>query len=82
MTISDDNDDRDELRRSLRAVRRRLRVLTVAVLLLTLAVLLCTMAVFANLVNYFGGDTLLQGGVAAATAALGFGFGWFAARKA
>ena len=64
------------------ALGRRLRVLTVAVILLTLAALLLTMSVYGSLVNYFSTDALLFGGATVGAALLGFGFGWFARRRA
>jgi hypothetical protein len=69
------------LQDTLNVMQRRLRALTTAVLVLTLAVVLCAAAVYGNVANYFGGDWMLLGGVPAATAALGFAFGWFAGRK-
>ena len=76
-------DDRDsaqqhDLDRSLRSVRRRLRQLTVAVVVMALALFLTCAAVFGRLVNYFGGDEALFGGVGIGAAILGFLFGWFA----
>ena len=72
----------DELHDVLQLVQRRLRRLTVAVLLLTLMLMLTVAAVFGELVNWFAGDPLMFGGVAVGTALLGFGFGWFAGRRA
>jgi membrane associated rhomboid family serine protease len=70
----------DELQAVLQSLRRRMRALTVAVLLMTLALLLTVAAVFGQLVNWFAGDVLLQGGVAVGAALLGFFFGWIARR--
>lgn len=70
-----------ELRDLLESVRKRLRKLTAAVFLLTLAVLLCSAAIYGDVANYFGGDRVMQGGLATLTGVLGFVFGWFAGRK-
>jgi hypothetical protein len=70
------------LRDLLISVRRRLGKLTVAVLLLCLAVMLCAAAIFGNLLNYFGGDSMLGGAIFCVAALLGFGLGWYAGRKA
>ena len=72
----------DELREGLDAVRRRLRVLTVAVVLLALAVVLCAACLFGFLSNYFSSDATLVGGGLGGAALAGFGFGWFAGRRA
>jgi hypothetical protein len=82
MTNDKDSQSREELRELLVSVRRRLGKLTVAVLLLILAVMLCAAAIFSNLLNYFGGDSMLTGGVFCFAALLGFALGWFAGRKA
>jgi hypothetical protein len=71
-----------ELRAVLARVLKRLKLLTTAVLLLTLAVALCFAAVYGQVANYFGGDGMLQGGVAVGAAALGFVLGWIARRRA
>ena len=73
---------RDELQELLESVRRRLGKLTIAVLMLILAVMLCAAAIFGNLLNYFGNDSMLSGGIFIFAAALGFALGWFAGRKA
>jgi hypothetical protein len=62
----------------LQRLHRRVQRLTVAVVVLILAVLLNTAAIYGDLVNYFGRDRLLQGGVAIGAVMLGFLFGWFA----
>ena len=72
----------EELRDVLQMVQVRLRRLTVAVILLVLVSVLTTATVFGELVNYFGGDAMMYGGVSVAAALLGFGFGWLAGRKA
>ena len=71
-----------ELREILEGLVRRVRVLTVAVIIMAMALLLLAATIFGNLVNYFAGDPLLFGGVAIGCALLGFGFGWFARRRA
>ena len=82
MANQKDSPPRDELQELLESVRRRLRKLTIAVLLLILAVMLCAAAIFGNLLNYFGNDSMLSGGIFIFAAALGFALGWFAGRKA
>ena len=82
MADQKDSPPRDELQELLESVRRRLRKLTIAVLLLILAVMLCAAAIFGNLLNYFGNDSMLSGGIFIFAAALGFALGWFAGRKA
>jgi len=82
MADQKDSPPRDELQELLESVRRRLRTLTIAVLLLILAVMLCAAAIFGNLLNYFGNDSMLSGGIFIFAAALGFALGWFAGRKA
>jgi hypothetical protein len=79
--MTNDSHQQDDMREMLDAMQRRLRRLTTAVLLLTLAVVLCAAAVYGNVANYFGGDWMLSGGIPAATALLGFAFGWLAGRK-
>lgn len=81
-TNQDDSKRQDELCEGLQAVQRRLRRLTVAVILMTLMLTLTVAAVFGELVNYFGGDAGLFGGASVGAALLGFGFGWFARRRA
>lgn len=63
------------------AMRRRLDRLTVAVVLMALVTLLSTAIVFGQLVNWFAGDAMLQGGMGLGGAVLGFAFGWFAGRR-
>lgn len=63
------------------ALQRRIDRLTVAVVLMALITLLSTAVVFGQLVNWFAGDALLQGGVSIGGALVGFGFGWFAGRR-
>ncbi len=72
----------EELRDVLQMVQLRLRRLTVAVILLALVSALTTAAVFGELVNYFGGDAMMYGGLSVGAALLGFGCGWMAGRKA
>jgi hypothetical protein len=66
----------------LRQVARRLRSLTVAVILLVLLFAMQCVAVYGSLVNYWNGDAWFYGGTSIGAALLGFGFGWYAARRA
>lgn len=66
---------------SLEALQRRIDRLTVAVILMALITFISTAVVFGQLVNWFAGQTILQGGVSLGGTLLGFGFGWFAGRR-
>ena len=72
----------EHLRSTLTSVRGRLRVLTVAVILLTMMLVINTVTIWGSLVNYFGSDVMLVGWGTTGAALLGFGFGWFARRRA
>ncbi len=65
----------------LEALQRRIDRLTVAVILMALITLVSTAVVFGQLVNWFAGQALLQGGVSLGGTLLGFGVGWFAGRR-
>ncbi len=81
--MSDPTDaPQNECLNQLRQVQRRLRVLTVAIILLALLFAMQGLAVYGSLVNYWNGDARFYGGTSIGAALLGFGFGWFAARKA
>jgi hypothetical protein len=57
-------------------------VLTVAMILVVLIFAMQTAALYGSLVNYWAGDAWFYGGTSLGAALLGFGFGWFAARRA
>ena len=78
----DESERLRELIGLLHGLRRRIRALSVAVVLMALAMLLTAAAVFGQQVDYFGRDPLLFGGAGFGAALLGFGFGWFAGRRA
>jgi hypothetical protein len=81
--MSDPTDSpQDECSHQLQRVQRRLRVLTVAILLLALIFAMQSMAVYGSLVNYWNGDAFFYGGTSIVAGLLGFGFGWFARRRA
>ncbi|MCS7305603.1 MAG: hypothetical protein NZ602_10915 [Thermoguttaceae bacterium] len=65
----------------LQGLQRRIDRLTVTVVLMALITLTSTAVVFGQLVNWFAGQALLQGGVSLGGTLLGFGFGWFAGRR-
>ena len=66
---------------SIEGLQRRIDRLTVAVIMLALITLVSTAVVFGQLVNWFAGQALLQGGVSLGGTLLGFGVGWFAGRR-
>jgi hypothetical protein len=81
--MSDSTDPpKDDYLNELRKVSRRLRVLTIAVILLALVVAMLSLEVYGSLVNYWNGDAAFFGGTSLGAALLGFGFGWFARRRA
>mgnify|MGYP000882756035 CR=1 FL=1 len=73
--------DIERLAEGIESIKRNLRRLIVSVSLMFLALILTVSAVFGNLVNFFGGDTMMWGGATAGAALLGFVIGWFARRK-
>jgi len=54
----------------------------VAVILLILFFAMQCVAFYGSLVNFWNGDAWFYGGTSIGAALLGFGFGWYAARKA
>lgn len=72
----------DQYSKQLQQVQRRLRTLTVAMLVLALFFAMQSMALYGSLVNYWNGDAFFYGGTSIGAALLGFGFGWFAHRRA
>jgi len=73
--------DHEQLLDGIESIKRHLRRLIVSVSLMVLALILTVAAVFGNLVNFFGGDSLMWGGATAGAAVLGFVVGWLARRK-
>ncbi len=74
--------DPEEVLSLLESIRGRVWALTMAVAVMALSLLLTAAAVFGSLVNYFGGDVMLFGGISVGAAVLGFAFGWAARRSA
>lgn len=62
-------------------IRRRLRTLTVLVAILSLMVALSAAALFGNLLDYFGYEPILWGGVTLGVAFAAFGVGFWVGRK-